>query len=228
MNNQGILLVNKSRGSTSFQIVHQLRKLTKIEKIGHAGTLDPFAVGVMVLLVGRDFTRKSDEFLSADKEYRATLHLGVSTDSYDIDGQVTDRSEIVPDLNQVHLAIASFQGKILQVPPMFSAKKIQGKKLCDLARKGIVVERAAVPVEIQIKLIRYEYPELEIEASCSKGTYIRSLAFDIGQLLGCGAHLSSLIRLRSGAFTLEECIPQELLKNPEFDIRPHLRLGSYV
>lgn len=218
---QGILLINKAPGSTSFQIVAQLRRLLKVDKIGHAGTLDPFATGVMVMLVGKEFTKKSDEFLTNDKEYKATLHLGVSTDSYDIDGKVTQRSEIIPTETEVSLAIKAFQGKVSQIPPMFSAKKVQGKKLYDLARKGIEIERQPVLVELQTTLLRYEYPELEIKVACSKGTYIRSLAHDIGQMLGCGAHLSTLTRTRSGPFLLENCIPQESIKNLSFDLQPY-------
>ncbi len=223
MKNNGILLVDKAPGSTSFHLVSLLRRLTKIEKIGHAGTLDPFATGVMVMLIGREYTRRSDEFLCSDKQYRATLVLGISTDSYDIDGQVTSRSDLIPSLKEVQLAIAPFQGEILQIPPMFSAKKVEGKKLYDLARRGITIERQPVKVQLEISLISYEYPKVEIEVSCSKGTYIRSLAHDIGQNLGCGAHLCSLARLRSGSFHLDECVPQSLLKNPEFDISPYLR-----
>ncbi len=223
LKSNGILLVDKSAGSTSFQIVHLLRRLTGIEKIGHAGTLDPFATGVMVMLIGREYTRRSDEFLTADKAYRATISLGLATDTYDLEGQPTFRSDLVPTLKQVELAISLFQGDILQVPPMYSAKKIEGKKLCDLARRGIVVERQPVKVHVKIELIGYEYPHLEIAVSCSKGTYIRSLAEDLGKTLGCGAHLSSLCRTRSGRFSLEECIPQSHLKNQEFDLSPHLR-----
>lgn len=219
----GILLVDKAAGSTSFHLVSVLRRLTKIEKIGHAGTLDPFATGVMVMLVGRDYTRRSDEFLTSDKQYRATLHLGVSTDSYDLDGEITARNDIIPSLEDINLAIAPFQGEIMQVPPMFSAKKVQGKKLYDLARRGIEIERQPVRVRLEITLLSYTYPHLEIEVSCSKGTYIRSLAHDIGQSLRCGAHLTALTRLRSGSFHLSECVPQESLKNPEFDVFSRLR-----
>ncbi len=218
----GILLVDKSAGSTSFQIVHLLRRLTGVEKIGHAGTLDPFATGVMVMLIGREYTCRSDEFLFADKEYRAVATLGLATDTYDIEGQPTFRSELIPTQKQVELAISVFQGEVLQVPPMYSAKKIEGKKLCDLARKGIVIERQPVKVTMKTELIRYEYPHLEIAVSCSKGTYIRSLAEDLGKMLGCGAHLSSLCRTRSGHFPLKDCVPQAQLKNPEFDISPYL------
>ena len=127
-NLHGLLLVDKERGSTSFQIVSQLRRLTKERTIGHAGTLDPFATGVMVMLIGREFTRRSDAFLSSDKSYRATLTLGVATDSYDLDGQVMAQSDFVPALGQVEEALSSFQGEIQQIPPMFSAKKIAGEK----------------------------------------------------------------------------------------------------
>jgi tRNA pseudouridine55 synthase len=222
MKNKGILLVDKSAGSTSFQLVHLLRRLTGEEKIGHAGTLDPFATGVMVMLIGREFTRKSDEFLCVDKGYRAIATLGVATDTYDVDGQILSQSDLTPSLQEVESAIASFQGEILQIPPMFSAKKIQGKKLCDLARRGVTIERLPVKIQIKTTLLRYEYPFLEFEVSCSKGTYIRSVADDLGRMLGCGAHLSSLCRIRSGSFHIRDCIPHAFLKNLDFDISPHL------
>lgn len=223
MNNNGILLVDKAAGSTSFYLVSLLRRLTKIEKIGHAGTLDPFATGVMIMLIGREFTRRSDEFLNKDKEYRATLQLGLATDTYDIEGQITSRSDKIPTLKEIELALSTFQGEILQIPPMYSAKKVDGKKLYDLARKGITIERQPVKVQLQINLLNYQYPMLDIEVTCSKGTYIRSLAHDIGQSLSCGAHLFELARIRSGPFHLGQCIPQAHLKNPEFDLSPHLR-----
>ncbi len=222
MNRSGILLIDKASGSTSFYLVSLLRRLTRIEKIGHAGTLDPFATGVMVMLVGQDYTRKSNTFLNHDKQYRATLQLGIATDTYDIEGQITFRSTAVPLLSEIEQILASFQGKISQLPPMFSAKKVQGKKLYDLARKGITIERQPVLVEVQIQLTCYQYPMLELEVSCSKGTYIRSLAHDIGQALGCGAHLFELTRIRSGPFLLEQCIPQDALKQTDFDPFPHL------
>jgi len=219
----GILLVDKATGSTSFHLVSILRKITRIEKIGHAGTLDPFATGVMVMLIGREYTQKSNDFLSSDKGYLATIQLGSTTDSYDIYGKVLVQNPYVPSLVEVEKAIASFQGQIEQIPPMFSAKKVAGQKLYDLARKGITIERAAVKVSVQIKLIRYHYPMLEIEVNCSKGTYIRSLAHDIGQILTCGAHLFELIRTRSGTFHLSECVSQADLKAPDFDFTKHLR-----
>ena len=219
----GILLVDKAPGSTSFQIVSQLRRLTREQTIGHAGTLDPFATGVMVLLIGREFTRRSDQFLGAEKQYKATLHLGIATDTYDLDGQITAKSDLVPTLEQVNEALQTFQQEIFQIPPMFSAKKIAGKKLYELARKGQTIERQPIKVHVEIQLLKFTYPYLEIVVNCSKGTYIRSLAHDIGQFLGSFAHLSSLTRLKSGQFTLEECIPQTDLINLNFDITPHLR-----
>lgn len=219
----GILLVDKSAGDTSFYIVSLLRRLTHIEKIGHAGTLDPFATGVMVMLIGKEYTRRSEEFLSSEKEYRATLQLGITTETYDLEGAIIERKDKVPTLDEIELALSTFQGEILQTPPMYSAKKVGGKKLYDLARRGIVIERQPVQVRVAMQLIRYNYPMLEVNVVCSKGTYVRSLAHDIGQFLGCGAHLFELIRTRSGTFKLENCVQQELLKNREFDISPYLR-----
>lgn len=221
--NNGILLVNKARGTLSFRLVTMLRKKTGIEKIGHAGTLDPFATGLMVMLVGREYTKKSDTFLTCDKEYKATIHLGVETDTYDIDGKVVARSDLIPTRAQLDHVLQSFQGQILQTPPMFSAKKMQGKKLYELARQGKTVERSAVSVQVSIVCTRYEYPEVDIQVVCSKGTYIRSLAHDIGQKLGTGAHLSSLTRLRSGTFSLEHAVPEEKLLDPSFDLQPHIK-----
>jgi tRNA pseudouridine55 synthase len=222
---KGILLVNKSAGSTSFRIVSQLRRLLHIDKIGHAGTLDPFATGVMVMLIGREFTRRSDEFLCSDKEYQATLYLGVSTDSYDIDGKVTSQSDQIPTLEEVQTAVQAFQGQVSQIPPMFSAKKFHGKKLYDLARKGIEIERQPILVHLETTLIRYEYPKLEIQVACSKGTYIRTIAHDLGLMLGSGAHLSALTRLRSGPYLLENCLDQKRLSDPDCDIEPYLLRG---
>lgn len=220
---KGILLVDKTANTTSFHIVSLLRRLTGVEKIGHAGTLDPFATGVMVMLIGKEYTRKSADFLNSDKAYQATLKLGITTETFDIEGLVTQKSEKVPTFKEIELAIQAFQGEVAQIPPMYSAKKVNGKKLCDLARKGISIERAPVQVKLEIECVRYEYPFLEIKVQCSKGTYIRSLAHDIGQFLGCGAHLSQLTRTRSGCFKLENCVSQSDLK-PPFDIQPFLQI----
>lgn len=221
-NCSGILLVDKAKGSTSFRLVSILRRITKVEKIGHSGTLDPFATGLIVMLIGREYTRLSDQFLTADKEYIGTIHLGVETDTYDTEGAVLHTSDKVPTKEELQNVLAQFQGEILQTPPMYSAKKVQGQKLCDLARKGVTIEREAVKVRVQIELLSYDYPNVEIRVVCSKGTYIRSLAHDIGQALGTGAHLSSLKRTRSGHFHLSNAVTQEQLQTPGFEIAPYL------
>lgn len=203
---EGILLVDKPKGKTSFSLVGALRRTLGVKKIGHAGTLDPFATGVMVLLVGRNYTRLSDQFLLKDKEYVAELFLGAATDTYDCEGTIQSESILIPSLEQITKTLSLFTGTIQQVPPMFSAKKVQGKKLYELARKGQVIEREPVQVTVQIEFIRYEYPVLELKVNCSKGTYIRSLAHDIGAALGCGAHLTNLQRTKSGSFYLENCL----------------------
>lgn len=200
----GILPVDKPLNYTSFSIVHALRKKTGIQKIGHAGTLDPFATGVMIMLIGREFTKLSDQFLNMDKEYLAQVHLGVSTTTYDREGAVVSTSDRIPSLLEIEKTLSAFQGNLLQIPPMFSAKKIQGKKLYQLARKGIEIERKAEAISVTIQLISYEYPFLSLRIQCSKGTYIRSLANDIGNHLQIGAHLGQLVRTRCGNFNLEE------------------------
>lgn len=213
----GILLVDKSPGRSSFSLVAALRKRLNVRKIGHAGTLDPFASGVMVMLIGKPFTRLSDKFLEQDKEYTADLHLGIATDTHDLEGQIINRSTHIPTLEQIQEALKQFQGEILQIPPMFSAKKINGQKLYELARKGKTVERKPVKVSLSIDIVSYHYPSLILNVSCSKGTYIRTLAHDLGQVLGSGAHLTSLKRIRSGMFHINQCISASLLDSPSFD-----------
>lgn len=218
----GILLVNKPKNKTSFSLVAALRRLTKIQKIGHAGTLDPFATGVMVMLLGKEYTRMSEQLLSADKEYIAQVHFGIETDSYDCDGQIIQRSDIIPSKEDLDKALLHFQGEVEQIPPMFSAKKIQGKKLYELARKGISVERQPVIVKLDTQLISYTYPYAELRIKCSKGTYIRSIAHDLGIRLRCGAHLSALQRTRSGSFHLDNCIDGAMLDMPHCDFHASL------
>lgn len=221
---EGILLVNKPRGKTSFSLIHALRKKTGIQKIGHTGTLDPFATGLMILLVGKAYTRLSDRFLHQDKEYLATIRLGIRTDSYDCDGQIIGRSDERPSEREIDAALTQFQGDIWQIPPMFSAKKVQGKKLYDLARKGKTIDRAAVQIRLKTEKIHYSYPFLSFAVECSKGTYIRSIAEDLGNILGCGGHLVELKRTRSGKFHLEEAIDGEILYSEEKqDLLPYLQ-----
>lgn len=203
MSREGLLLVNKPAGITSHDVVARLRRITGVKKIGHAGTLDPFATGLMILLVGKNYTRKSAHFTGQDKSYKARLHLGIATDSYDIDGTTTATSSYNPTKEEVLAAIQEQNGARLQTPPMFSAKKIGGKKLYELARQGVTIARPPVEVHLETKLLAYTYPYLEIEVSCSKGTYIRSIAHEIGEKLTCHAHLDQLVRTRCGDFLLE-------------------------
>lgn len=211
----GILLVNKPKGKTSFSIVSAARRILGVKKIGHAGTLDPAATGVLVLLVGKNYTRLSDSFLQKDKEYIGTIRIGIRTDSYDGEGNIVSVSDTIPSEQEILTVLQQFQGTILQTPPMFSAKKIGGKKLYELARKGIEVERKPASVTLETTFLHYEYPYLSIKVRCSKGTYIRSLAEDIGLLLGSGAHLCDLTRTASGSFSLSECMDGNLLfQNP--------------
>ena len=210
----GILLVDKPAGKTSFYLVSQLRRLTGIKKIGHAGTLDPLATGVMVMLIGRDYTRKSDQMIRHDKEYETNIFLSAATSSYDAEGEITDRSDYIPSLDEINSALLHFQGTQKQVPPMFSAKKVCGKKLCDLARRGIEIEREPAEVTMRITLLEYHYPHLRLKVECSKGTYIRSLAHDLGLKLGTFGHIIALTRTRSGPYHLNGCHRLENL-NPE-------------
>ncbi|MDR2539972.1 MAG: tRNA pseudouridine(55) synthase TruB [Chlamydiales bacterium] len=225
-NFEGILPINKPMGRTSFYLVSSLRKLTEMKTIGHAGTLDPFASGVMILLIGKPYTKLSSSFLNQDKQYLATLHLGISTDTYDLDGQIIAQSPLIPTQSQLEKVLVEFQGTTHQIPPMFSAKKIQGKKLYDLARKGMIIPRAPITVTIKIELISYIYPHIQLKIDCSKGTYIRSLAHDIGTLLESGAHLSQLIRTKSGDFQLMDCCDGERLFETGYHWSDYLRRNS--
>ena len=203
---QGILLLNKAKGDTSFSYIPKLRRLSGIKKIGHAGTLDPLAEGLLIFLIGKRFTTKADAFLHLDKDYVATIYLGEGTDTYDQEGKILKRSEKIPKIQEIMKTLSQFQGKISQIPPMFSAKKVGGKKLYELARKDITIERKPINVEVDIALLNYTYPYLSIQVTCSKGTYIRSLAEDIGNALGTYGHLSSLERTRIGPFHLKNAL----------------------
>lgn len=212
---EGIVLVDKPKGITSFRLVTLLRKKCNEKKVGHAGTLDPFATGLMVMLVGKKYTRKAESFINQDKQYIATLRLGQATDSYDCDGQVTHVSDVEPTREAVEQVLAHFQGTITQIPPMFSAKKVGGKKLYELARKGITIERKPIEVTLTIKLLDYTYPNVLFLVDATKGTYIRTLAHDIGHRLGCFGHLVELRRTACGPFHLKEATSYETLTDPE-------------
>jgi tRNA pseudouridine55 synthase len=213
---EGILLINKPLKITSFGVIAALRRLTGVQKIGHCGTLDPLATGLLVCLIGKNFTRLSDSFLGAHKSYVAEIKLGVSTNTYDAEGDFVHTSPLIPNLSDLNACLDSFQGETAQTPPIFSAKKVKGVKACDAARAGKVIELKPQKVNMDIKLISYEYPFIKLHVTCSKGTYIRSLAHDIGIKMACFAHLSGLHRVQSGSFSIDQAICLEKLKtNPE-------------
>ncbi len=175
------------------------------------------------MLVGRPYTRISDSFLNDNKEYIATIKFGEATDTFDCDGTITQTCDKIPKIAEVESVISEFQGSIMQIPPMFSAKKVGGQKLYLLARKGIEIKREPVQIEVKTTILDYSYPELKIQVSCSKGTYIRSIASEVGKRLGCHGHLIVLQRTRSGAFHLKDCIDAKSLRAPSFSYIPHLR-----
>lgn len=211
---EGILLVDKPRNKTSFSLVTALRRITSVKKIGHAGTLDPFATGLMVMLVGRKFTSCSENYLIEEKEYECKIVLGITTDSYDCDGKITTTSPLIPSLSDVKNGVNRFQGTIEQKPPMFSAKKIKGKRLYKLARLGIEVDRSPTLVTVKTRLLSYAYPHIFLNIVCSKGTYIRSIGHELGLYLGCGAHVTELRRLRAGLFLIDNSLDGNLLYDP--------------
>lgn len=209
----GILNILKPPGKTSFQIVSLVRRLSGEKRVGHTGTLDPDASGVLVLGLGQG--TRVIEFLSrATKTYHAVIELGITTDTYDASGKITARSDpasITKD--QIRKAIDSFHGTIEQAPPMYSAAKYKGKRLYQLAREGIEVARKPKAVEIsRLELLDWHSPLVTIEVDCSTGTYIRSIAHDLGMVLGCGAHLKQLIRLRNESFYIADSIPLPLIE----------------
>ena len=200
----GILNLNKPPKITSRQAVDYVKRLLNVKKAGHGGTLDPDATGVLLICLGNG-TKLFEALQVGTKEYEGALTLGITTDTLDANGQITktlDASRITP--NQIQSACQQFIGEIEQMPPMFSAVKHKGKPLYKLARQGIEVERRPRQVSIEsIELLLFSPPEVRFRVVCSKGTYIRTLASDIGTALGCGAHLSELTRTRSGVFTIE-------------------------
>ncbi len=200
----GIINVYKEKGFTSHDVVAKLRGICKQKKIGHTGTLDPDAVGVLPVCLG-SATKLCDMLTDKEKEYIAVLRLGLITDTQDISGEVLEEKEVCVSVEQVKEVIYSFLGDYEQIPPMYSALKVNGKKLYELARAGKEVERAARPVVIhELEILEENMPEFTIRVRCSKGTYIRTLCHDIGQKLGCGGVMTSLIRSKSGTFTLKQ------------------------
>ncbi len=202
----GVILVNKHKGVTSHDIVFKIRRLYGTKKVGHTGTLDPLATGVLPVLIGRG-AKAAEYLISENKEYRAQLTLGITTDTEDITGKILTKSDTLPTKSEVFEALSHFVGEIMQTPPMYSALKVDGKKLCDLAREGKSVERQARKIQIfsiTPRVIDEEKGIYELVVACSKGTYIRTLCADIGAYLGCGAVMSELERTVSGGFKIED------------------------
>ncbi len=204
----GILLVDKEEGETSFDVVKKVRRASGLKKVGHAGTLDPFATGLLVVLLGEG-TKLSSFLMAAEKHYRGTIRLGVETDTLDPTGRVLKTSPVPPlEPDFIRACALNFTGEIEQIPPKFSALKIQGERAYALARKGIPITLKRRRVQIdRLEIESIHLPELTFSVTCSKGTYLRSLAADLGERLGTGAHLKSLRRLGSGSFTVDHAIP---------------------
>ena len=200
----GMINVYKEKGFTSHDVVAKLRGICKQKKIGHTGTLDPDAVGVLPVCLGCA-TRLCDMLTEKDKEYVAVLRLGVTTDTQDITGKVLAEKEVTESVEKVREVISSFEGEQLQIPPMYSALKVNGKKLYELAREGKEIERKARPIVVhEIEILSENMPEFTIRVKCSKGTYIRTICHDIGQKLSCGGAMVSLKRTKVGNFGIED------------------------
>jgi len=210
----GVFLVDKPVGITSFGVVARLRRILKMKKVGHAGTLDPFATGLLIVCAGRPATKLISQFMDGEKEYLATLLLGAETETCDTEGEVTSRKEIgLLEAQRIEECLQGFRGMQMQVPPAYSALKHKGKPLYYYARKGIKITKEARQVEIGCLErtdgagdIAAENPHLSLKVVCSKGTYIRTLGADIGSELGCGAHLVALRRTMSGIFSVKDAL----------------------
>lgn len=209
----GVVLLDKCEGRTSNSALQAVRRLFGASKAGHTGTLDPLASGLLAIAFG-EATKFSGFLFDADKSYRAVIQLGVTTDSGDADGMVVDRRAVASSDEQIESVLGGFRGEILQVPPMFSALKRRGRPLYELARRGIEVEREARRVRIsRLWLERRQDDRLWLEIDCSKGTYVRALAMDIGAALGCGAHVARLRRTGIGTLRIEQAVTLETLAN---------------
>ena len=219
----GIVIVDKPQDWTSQDVTARLRRVFNTRRIGHGGTLDPMATGVLPVFVGRA-TRGVEFFEHAEKTYETVLRLGLTTDTEDISGTVLEERDAFVTGEQLEAALEKFRGEIMQIPPMYSALKVGGQKLVDLARKGKEVERQPRPITIhELTLLGMEADGIHLRVRCSKGTYIRTLCKDIGQALGCGGCMAALRRVSAGEYTITEAIPlQELLdtETPEKYLRP--------
>lgn len=227
----GAILVDKPAGCTSHDVVDRVRRKFGLKKVGHCGTLDPNATGLLILVLGRG-TKLSERLMSDDKVYEGGIHFGVATDSYDADGEVTATAPVPPlTIEQLNAATESFLGDLQQVPPMVSAKKQGGVALYKLARKGIEVPREPRLVHIyNFRCTAYTEPVGQFRVACTKGTYVRSLAHDLGAKLGCGAHLATLRRVTSGRWDVADALPLDAIlalpvKELEQRVIPFLQLA---
>lgn len=219
----GIVIVDKPAGWTSQDVTARLRRVYNTRRIGHGGTLDPMATGVLPVFVGRA-TRGVEFFEHAEKVYETLLFPGITTDTEDITGGVLTKQEADLTEEEILAVLPKFRGEILQVPPMYSALKINGQKLCDLARKGREVERKPRPITIfELTCLGFDEQGIRLRVHCSKGTYIRTLCMDIGQALGCGGCMASLRRIRAGSYGIDRAVPLETLleaEHPEAYLMP--------
>ncbi len=212
----GILVIDKPKGVTSFDVVREVRRALGVKKVGHTGTLDPMATGVLPVCIG-DATKIAQYLTDAGKSYDATIRLGVTTDTLDADGRIlAERPIVALETERIENALSKFRGTFLQTPPMYSAVKVGGKRLYELARAGEEIDRKPREVTVTSLVLRdFSSTELQISLSCSKGFFVRTLAAEIGDALGCGAHLSALRRTASSIFTLAHAVPLvELQENP--------------
>jgi tRNA pseudouridine55 synthase len=214
----GVLLVDKPTGLTSHDVVDAVRRKFRFKKTGHCGTLDPLATGLLILVLGRA-TKLSESLMNDDKTYEGAMTLGVRTDSHDAEGEIVE-TKPVPPLTEANIdaAFAKFRGDIYQTPPMVSAVKHQGRPLYKLARKGQTVEREPRLIHIyELSLLKFAPPRVEFRCACTKGTYVRTLASDIGDALGCGAHLADLRRTKSGKFDINDAHRLDDILNGSFE-----------
>jgi tRNA pseudouridine55 synthase len=220
----GAVLIDKPAGPTSHDVVDALRRAFRLEKVGHCGTLDPNATGLLIIVLGKG-TKLSEKLMSDDKVYEGTIKFGETTDSYDADGELVSSLPVLPmTLEEINESAATFQGDQMQMPPMVSAVKVKGVPLYKMARKGIEVERKARLIHVyQFRCSKYEEPIGFFRIACTKGTYVRALAHDLGQKLGCGAHLATLRRVVSGKFDVADALQfEDALKLTSADFQKHV------
>lgn len=202
---KGIFLIDKPKGPTSHDVIDRLREITGVRKIGHAGTLDPKATGLLIIGISREYTKRLSQYVDHDKEYKAEIILGNVSNTLDTEGEIKKVSDKQPDHREVEKTIESFKGEYNQIPPKYSAKKIKGKEAYKLARKGKEIKLESEKITIKdIELIKYDYPKVKFITTVSSGTYIRSLARDIGEQLGIGAYLKNLRRTKIGKWEVKD------------------------